>query len=100
MLAVREGAHLVEVFSKPGAQTSSGIPATVGQDRIVEMTVEDANCLIPAISLQRGAAELSVPCGAFNFTFGSPAARPLAWSRTAGERLAAAVDTSGPSGPN
>ena len=26
----------------------SGIRATVGEDRIVEMTVEDANCLIPA----------------------------------------------------
>jgi hypothetical protein len=31
-----------------GAQTLSGILATVGEDRIVEMTVEDANCLIPA----------------------------------------------------
>jgi len=45
--------------------------------------------------------ELSVPCGASNFRFGSPAARrPLDWSRTAGERHAAEVDTSGPSGPN
>ena len=42
MLAVREDAHLVEVFGKPG------IRATVGEDRIVEMTIEDANCLIPA----------------------------------------------------
>jgi hypothetical protein len=47
MLAVREDAHLVEVFGKPGARTLSGIRATVGEDRIVEMTVEDANCLIP-----------------------------------------------------
>ena len=48
MLAVREDAHLVEVFGKPGALTLSGICATVGEDRIVEMTIEDANCLIPA----------------------------------------------------
>src|SRR6516164_3702513 len=32
--------------------------------------------------LQRGICELSVPCGASNFRFGSPATRrPLAWSR-------------------
>jgi hypothetical protein len=48
MLAVREDAYLVEVFGKPGGTDLSGIRATVGEDRIVEMTVEDANCLIPA----------------------------------------------------
>ena len=38
-----------------------------------------------------------VPSGASNFRFESPAARrPLAWSRTAGERHAAEVDPSGP----
>src|SRR6516165_9560531 len=51
--------------------------------------------------LQRGVCELSVSCGASNFRFESPATRrPLAWSRTAGERHAAEVDTSRPSGPN
>src|SRR5215472_12813849 len=50
---------------------------------------------------QGGTGELSVPCGASNFRFGSPAARrPLAWSRTAGKRHAAEVDTSGSSSPN
>ena len=38
-----------------------------------------------------------VPSGASNFRFESPAARrPLAWSRTAGERHAAEIDPSGP----
>jgi hypothetical protein len=36
-----------------------------------------------SVPLQRGVCELSVPCGASNFRFGSPATRrPLAWSRT------------------
>jgi hypothetical protein len=48
MLGVREDAHLVEVFGKPGGADFVGICATVGEDRIVEMTIEDANCLIPA----------------------------------------------------
>jgi len=48
MLSVREDAHLVEVLASEGAQTLSSIRATVGEDHIVEMTVEDANCLIPA----------------------------------------------------
>jgi predicted phage terminase large subunit-like protein len=40
----------VRVKAPPGAgavQTFSGIRATIGEDRIVKMTVEDANCLIP-----------------------------------------------------
>ena len=48
MLAIQEDAHLVEYSASQGAQTLSGIRATVGEDRIVEMTVEDANCLILA----------------------------------------------------
>jgi hypothetical protein len=46
MLAVREDAQLVEVFGKPGGADLSGIRPR--SESIVEMTVEDANCLIPA----------------------------------------------------
>ena len=33
-------------LASPWAQTLSGLCAMVGEDRIVEMIVEDANCLI------------------------------------------------------
>ena len=46
MLAIREDAHLVEVFGKPGGADLSGIRPR--SESIVEMTVEDANCLISA----------------------------------------------------
>jgi len=45
-----EGPVYVRLKAPPGigaVQTRSGQRTTIGEDRIVEMSAEDANCLIP-----------------------------------------------------
>jgi hypothetical protein len=52
----------VRLKAPPGigaVQTRSGQRTTIGEDRIVEMSAEDANCLIPAgwILLSEGSSD-------------------------------------------